>query len=56
MSLYHVSQLRAGGLVIPCFTFVLARVESGLCMRRVITATRSVMVMNTISILWAGTQ
>ena len=37
------------------FTFVLARVGSGLCTRQVVTATRSITVMNTISILWAGT-
>ena len=32
------------------FTFVLAGVRSGLCMRRVIAATWSITVMNTISI------
>ena len=37
------------------FTFVLARVRSGLCTCQVITATQSVTVMNTISILWVGT-
>ena len=36
------------------FTFVLAGVGSGLCTRRVVTATWSVTEMNTISILWAG--
>ena len=37
------------------FTFVLlAGVGSGLCTHRVITVTRSVTVMNTISILWVG--
>ena len=43
------------GPVIPGYTFVLAGVKSGLCTHRVVTVTRSVMVMNTISILWAGT-
>ena len=50
-----MSQLQAGGPVIPGSTFVLAGVRSGLCMRRVVTVTRSVTVMNTISILWVGT-
>ena len=37
------------------FTFMLAGVGSGLCTCRVVTATRSVMVMNTTSTLWVGT-
>ena len=49
-----MSQLWAGGPVIPGLLH-LARVEYGRSTRRVITATRSTTVMNTISILWAGT-
>ena len=51
----YVSQLRAGVPVIPGSTFMLAGVGSGLCMRQVVTVTQSIMVTNTISILWAGT-
>ena len=47
-----LSQLRAGGLVIPGFTFVLAGVGSDRCTHRVIMATQfSITVMNTISTL-----
>ena len=50
----YVSQLRAGGPVIPGLLRP-AGVEYGRSTRRVIKATRSTTVMNTISILWAGT-
>ena len=49
----HVSQLWAGGLVIPGLLSP-AGVEYGWSTRRVVTATRFTTVMNTISILWAG--
>ena len=48
-----MSQLRAGGPVIPGLLRP-AGVEYGRSTRRVVTATRFTMVMNTISILWAG--
>ena len=51
----YMSQLWAGGPVIPGSTFMLAGVGSGLCMCWVVMVTQSVTVMNTISILWAGT-
>ena len=47
--LINVSQLRAGGPVIPTL-LCLARVEYGRNTRRVVTATRFTTVMNTISI------
>ena len=42
------------GLVIPGYTSVPTRAVSGLCMHWVITVTRSVTVMNTISTFMGG--
>ena len=51
---FYMSQLWAGGPVIPGLLRP-AGVEYGWSMRWVVTATRFTTVMNTISILWAGT-
>ena len=49
-----LSQLQAGGLVIPGLLHPTG-VEYGQSAGWVVTATRFTTVMNTISILWAGT-
>ena len=49
----YVSQLRAGGPVIPDLTSS-GRSRIRWSMHRVVTATQFTTVMNTISILWAG--